>query len=621
MNNIPLLPPPRRISRRPGQWELPRVGFICVEGRDPGLLLAVKSLEKSLQSRAGRWCWIETAPPPKAQAIHLRLDAAIEHEQGYTIDIRPDRVEARAKTPVGLFYAVQTLHQITRSCRRSWPCLHIADQPDFARRGFYHDISRGKVPKVQTILWLVEKLAELKINEFQLYIENVYAFKRHREMYADTTPLTARELKRIDKACRLRHIDFVPSLTSLGHFEKILRHPRYRPLAEAEPADLKQRGLTCWSDDPWSLCVTDPRAKTLITEMYADFLPNFSSSQFNICCDEAYDLGVGRSQAEAQKQGVGRLYVEWIKFCADAAAEHGKRVQLWGDIILKYPELIRELPANATVLEWGYGAQHPFLEHGKLFASCGRPFYVCPGTSSWGSLAGRTANALANLRAAATGGLQRGAVGYLNTDWGDNGHQQLLAVSLLPMAFGAAVAWNHGLASDAAIIDAVSAQLFADSSGRIAQLAADIGNVYQRINRDPLPNSSLDFHLFREPWAQTTYLEKARQNRMASEIARLERHLATLKQLPSPNRDLALVWQELSFTIRVIRHTLRRTMLRAQPTAAPESARREIAALIADIRRLRREFKVLWRKRNKKSRWADVDAHFKRMELEYRRLR
>ena len=618
MPPLPLIPPPRRISRGAGQWVLPAAGSIFIGCDDKPLTLAARSLQQLLERGAGKWRLSHT--PPTRRGITLRLDPDGEHEQGYRIDIRPEGVIARAKTSQGLFYAVQTLRQIARHCRRAWPCLRIIDQPDFSRRGFYHDVSRGKVPKVQTILWLVDKLAELKINEFQLYIENVFEFRRHPDFYFDTTPLTAAEIRRIDAACRQRYIDFVPSLSSLGHFEKILRLPRYRHLAEAEPADLKKRGINVGSEHPWSLCVTDPEAKKLISDMYDEFLPNFSSPIFNICCDESYDLGLGRSRVAAREKGAGRLYVDWVKYCAAAAAKHAKRVQLWGDIILHHPRLIDELPSNATVLEWGYGAEHPFLEHGRLFAAAGRPFYVCPGTSCWNSLGGRTANALANMRVAARAGLQHGATGYLNTDWGDNGHQQMLAVSLLPMACGASISWNHRQPHDWPIRNAVSEYLFDDPGGKIARLAADIGLVYQRINRDRLSNSSLDFHLFREPWDQTTYLTRARLNQFPGEIARLNRYLAVLERAPFHSRSQALIVDELSFTVRLIRHTLRRTILRAQGDQLPDKFQSEVVSLMNDIGKLKREFRALWRMRNKESRLADVMAHFDRRAAEYRHL-
>jgi len=70
------------------------------------------------------------------------------------------------------------------------------------------------------------------------------------------------------------------------------------------------------------------------------------------------------------------------------------------------------------------------------------PFYVCPGTSSWNTVVGRTDNAVANLVSAAHHGRENGAVGYLVTDWGDNGHWQTLPVSYLGFMAGAGLAWN-----------------------------------------------------------------------------------------------------------------------------------------------------------------------------------
>lgn len=98
-------------------------------------------------------------------------------------------------------------------------------------------------------------------------------------------------------------------------------------------------------------------------------------------------------------------------------------MMFWCDIIGHYPELVPELPADVTALEWGYEGEHPFHANCKRFRDACIPFYVCPGTSSWSSIAGRTSNMIKNLLNAAVNGLAAGAVGFLNTDWGDNGQR------------------------------------------------------------------------------------------------------------------------------------------------------------------------------------------------------
>jgi len=73
----------------------------------------------------------------------------------------------------------------------------------------------------------------------------------------------------------------------------------------------------------------------------------------------------------------------------------------------------------------------------------GIPFYVCPGTSSWNSIGGRTENMLANIINAAVNGYKQGAIGLLCTDWGDNGHYQPTYItSYLGFLAAAEFSWN-----------------------------------------------------------------------------------------------------------------------------------------------------------------------------------
>lgn len=99
--------------------------------------------------------------------------------------------------------------------------------------------------------------------------------------------------------------------------------------------------------------------------------------------------------------------------------ERGRVMQFWGGIIVKAPEYIAELPKDIVALEWGYEADHPFDRNCAAFAGRGIPFYVCPG-------------------------LKHGAVGYLNTIWGDRGHQDYEPVTYLLIACAAAVSWAVG---------------------------------------------------------------------------------------------------------------------------------------------------------------------------------
>ena len=107
------------------------------------------------------------------------------------------------------------------------------------------------------------------------------------------------------------------------------------------------------------------------------------------------------------------------------------------------PDLLARLPDGVTVCEWGYDDWHPFDSRCAALADAGRPFWVAPGTSSWLSILGRSRTP-APTAAGGGGGIDHGASGYLNTDWGDQGHLQQSMISEPALAYGAAVSWCLG---------------------------------------------------------------------------------------------------------------------------------------------------------------------------------
>lgn len=699
-SNLLLIPTPKFVHLTKGTLTLPDTLYILLDPHPAARhILAAERLALELGALAGASARVAVSTSSVTPAAELRthFDPAIPHDQGYRLTIAAGKkggIDLYARTPAGMFYAFQTLTQIirqvgyaTRQPPLKLPCLTIEDHPDFARRGVYHDCARGKVPTLETLLQLVDDLAGLKINEFQLYVENAFEFRQHPEMFDDTTPLTAEDILLLDAACRARHIDFVPSLTSLGHFDKILRRPAFRHLAEAEPDDLRQRGENVWFNDPWTLCVTDPGAWQLLKDMYDEFLPNFSSDTFNICCDESWDLGKGRTRELAAQIGVGKMYVDWVRYCNSLAKSHGRRIQMWGDIILNHADLISQLPEDATLLEWGYEWGHNFDEHGQTFADrlrlgalgshgaqskmkdekskiASRSFYVCPGTSSWIALAGRSRNAFGNIFSAATAGLKHGATGLLNTDWGDNGHQQFLAISLLPFAYGAAASWNLAAVPNPApqaapdwstgrvppappqadralepLLEAVSLHVFRDPSRQFAALAYDLGLTYERFSWQRF-NGTLEWYLFREKWDFANYVNRALPRDLAKVIAACEKLLPDLECAPLLRPDSAIITAEFALTCREIIHTCQRTQLRqawlaadpAQrnpehevlrakaPQPLPRTFNKNMKTLAADAAQLHKQFRALWLARNTKSRLADIDVEFDRLKAEYRKF-
>jgi hexosaminidase len=408
--------------------------------------------------------------------------------QRYRLKIEPTGIFAAATDAAGQAYAQRTLDQLVSQFGDELPCLTIDDWPDFPVRGVMLDVSRDKVPTMDTLRAMVDRLAGWKINQLQLYTEHTFAYADHHTVWAGASPLSRDDIRTLDAYCRERFIDLVPNQNSFGHMERWLRHPRYRHLAEAPDGADTPWGFR-W-DGPFSLCPTDPASTDFLAGLYAELLPNFTSGLFNVGCDETFDIGQGRSRSAVARTSVTAVYLDFLRRVNDLVQGHGRRMMFWGDVILHHPQQIANLPPDVIALNWGYEADHPFDTEAAAFAAAGVPFYVCPGTSSWNSIAGRTDNCLANLRNAATAGRKHGAAGYLITDWGDNGHLQYEPVSYLGFMAGAALSWCGD--TNATIDWPAALDRFAlPGLGRIAY---DLGNVYQTLGK-PNANGSALFRL------------------------------------------------------------------------------------------------------------------------------
>lgn len=616
-DTLALLPAPRQIESGEGALALADGKLVLLDSPRPHMLhFAAARFQRALREQFNlNWQLVASPAMPAAQiGLTLRVTPDHPHAQGYHLAITSDGIVIEARDDAGIFYGVCTLIQILDSSSPNAPLstLHVSDWPDFPARGVMLDVSRDKVPTMETLYALVDWLAGCKINQVQLYTEHAFAYRNHPDVWAAASPFTGQEIIELDEFCRARHIELVPNQNSFGHLTAWLKHPRYLPLAEAPkgfdtPFDHR--------DYPFSLCPIDPGSLDLMRSLYDELLPHFTSRMFNVGLDETWDLGQGRSKKQCQKRGPGRVYLDYLLKIYHEVKARNFTIQFWGDIIIQHPELIPELPKDCVALEWGYEAGHPFDEHGGKFAAAGIPFYVCPGTSSWCSLAGRTDNALGNLLSAAENGLKHGAVGYLNTDWGDYGHWQFLPVSYLGMAMGAAYAWALDANRAVDVASAVSRHAFRDPSGAMGRVAYELGNVYRALGLEP-HNSSALFRVLQWP------LDKIRSqykdipsDAFHRALQAIDRALQPMAQAHMARPDADLIKEEFALTARLMRHACRRALLvREKDVAMSNAMRRE---LDRDLENYIPQYKQLWLARNRPGGLADSAARFETVREAY----
>ncbi len=624
MAKIPgVLPLPRKVKALTGRFALTRQSPIVLSPScDEADRFAADLLRKQIEKRAS----MDLAIEKHARATDLAKPICIVRladldgggfgkvsggealakqlgPEGYIIDATPERLILAAHAPAGIYYGVQTLRQMFELTpgHATLDAATIADWPDFRYRGVMHDVSRGKVPRLDTLFRLVEILGVLKVNVLQLYTEHTFAFRRHPTIGRVAGSFSSEDMLALDEHARRHHVELQPNLQSFGHMKHILALTAYAPLAESESG--------------WTLAPGKPETYEFLADLYAEFLPCFGSRIFNADCDETYDLGKGMSRKRAEKLGVGRVYVDHVRKLRALASRHGKRLAVWGDVLLKHPKELTRLPKDVIVLNWGYNANHHF-DSSRKFKRAGVEHWVCPGAGTWNSLAPRVETACANIANAARSGKRTGATGLLNTDWGDNGHPNLLGQSFHAFAFGAEAAWSGPPADDADFDKRFSWSLFRDRGGLIAKIYRALDRI-NAVFGAARPNSPI-FGIY---WAEfpdgeafglATPVQMNRCERLAiSARARVSK----TRQLVPGQRALL---DELDFAARQTiiacrKARVARAIRKAVPQVAGEAGAGfggkglpaelvvEVAELHREWRLQRDEFERLWMSRSRRS--------------------
>jgi hypothetical protein len=280
----------------------------------------------------------------------------------------------------------------------------------------------------------------------------------------------------------------------------------------------------------------------------------------------------------------------------------------WGDIILHHPELIKKLPRGVIALNWGYEAEHPFDQEAATFAKSKVPFYVCPGTSTWMTLIGRHDNGFANLLLGAKAGRKHGARGYLNTDWGDGGHPQPLAVSYAPFLLGAAASWCGKTCDENLLAPVLSRDVFHDATGRIAKAAIALGFAhrkfgYREANVTPFGATiAAPPPETRELFCRSglKYYARIPARKIRAALAEVEKQRAAMRRGKPRTAAGHLLRTELDLAARMAAQSCHIMLWQQALAAGRETLARKLARSgIRALESVERDFKTYWRKRNK----------------------
>lgn len=393
-----------------------------------------------------------------AGALPIQFDAAFDAlraelsmartDQGMRVRVRPAaRLEVELRDgeasigysrDVELYRALSLLSQHARegACR-------ISEEAGFAHLGAMFDVSRNAVFTLDTVRFLLRKMALMGMNLCAMYMEDTFEVEGYPYVGHLRGRYTREELRELDDYAHMLGIEMLPCIQTLGHLNRALHWPAMAHLKDTEEV----------------LLVDEPETYAFIEALLRNACAPFRSRRVQIGMDEAHGLGLGaflRKHGYEPGASIIRRHLERVRQIASA---QGLSCIMWSDMYFRLcsptggyydcqdmaPEVADSAPDDVTLMYWDYYHENEaeYAEMMRKHAAFSAPTAFAGGIWTWTGPAPdydktiRTAlPALAQAKAWGIGTVMAAA-------WGDNGAEANVLTALLGLQIYAEYAYAH----------------------------------------------------------------------------------------------------------------------------------------------------------------------------------
>jgi hexosaminidase len=302
-------------------------------------------------------------------SVVARIKAGIN---GYTLDVTPSGIAITAADAVNVFYARQTLAQLTVSNRV--PCVRITDYPRFSWRGLMLDCSRT-FQSLEYLHQTVDRMAAYKMNVLHLHLTDDQGWRIEIKKHPELTRKAARFSPKYNEPeshqgfytqaqlCELvtyaaqRGVTIVPEIEMPGHsLEVLVCHPELS-CAGKIPDDIfpfsKGPNIT-----PDIFCAGNEATFAFLQDVIDEVVEIFPSRFIHIGGDEA-----PKARWKACPKCQARIKAEGLKDEQELQSYFIRRIEKYingkGRRLIGWSEILQGgLAPNAAVMDWIGGADN-----------------------------------------------------------------------------------------------------------------------------------------------------------------------------------------------------------------------------------------------------------------------
>lgn len=356
-----------------------------------------------------------------------KIDPELKRES-YSLNVNAKGITLTGETSAGRFYGAMSLKQILDSSGEFVGGIRIIDYPVMEFRGVSDDFSRGQVSTLENFKKIIRFLAEYKMNTYMPYMEDVLRFDQYPSIGQDRGALTDEEIRELQDYADRYHVDVIPIFQTLGHYENILNMEQFLNYAEFPGA----ASLNTQSEETYDF----------LTNLLDETVPKFDSRYFHIGADESWDVGLGSSRRQVDRYGTATVHARHYRKVYEYIKENfGKDIIMYGDIVLKNPTILNQIPDDIIMMDWHYYATDNYSST-EVFARANQPFIVSAGIQNWRKFYPDHTAAWLNIYNLTLEGYRDGALGSVTSNWGDYGGPNLRELNYRGYSYAAECAWN-----------------------------------------------------------------------------------------------------------------------------------------------------------------------------------
>ncbi len=487
-----LIPVPRELHAKPDQ-PLPNGVTIICTGCDADDQFAADDLRQTLADRG------LLTRNGAGLRITLQRHAIADFNpaqkpEGYTIASAPGTLTLTGATAEGVFYAAQTAKQMIEAIDNGSFVLHsadIRDWPAMKYRGLDDDMSRGPIDTLDFQKKVIRTIAAYKCNLYSPYFENTQQYASNPLFAPPGGSLSASDARELVAYAKQFHITVVPEQEAFGHLRHALIYEQYQQLVETP------HGAVLAPGQPGSL--------KLISQMFTELAQLYPSPFLHIGADETVELGAGQTKAAVDKDGLGKVYLDFMQQIDTTLRPLNRRLLFWGDIAQDSPDLLKAMPADfkrdTIAIGWQYNPNPAgFMKYLKPYTDAGFETWVAPGVNNWSRVYPNYSYGLQNIQQFTRDGQKVGSTGQLNTVWNDDG-EALASNNWYGILFGAAAAWQLGESSIPQYQQTYAQVFHGDRTGKLNQAQMELIAAHELLRSSALKSDGSDLLFWSDPFA------------------------------------------------------------------------------------------------------------------------